>query len=176
MRMGCSPKRAPIVLALMSSFLLASCGPETGAGFAPLAPVPQGAVNGSDAVAGLRVEGELSALINAERARHGLPALQPDARLQRAAQAHAEDMVARGYFSHRSKSGTRPVARVKAAGFEACFVAENLSRGYATPRQSVTGWMQSPGHRDNILSSQARAIGIGVAAGATYVTVFAAPC
>ncbi|WP_417249994.1 CAP domain-containing protein [Celeribacter sp.] len=114
--------------------------------------------------------------INAERAAKGLGALQTNPRLSAAAQAHAEDMAARGYFSHVSKDGSTPKIRAERAGYRACLIAENISRGYPSAQQAVAGWMASKGHRENILRRGVSQIGIGIGAGRTYVTVFADPC
>jgi uncharacterized protein YkwD len=111
-------------------------------------------------------------LLNAERARHGLPNLRDNRRLRRAAQRHAGDMARRHYFAHDTPSGRSVVDRVRAAGYlrgvHAWTVGENLAWGsgrLATPRQIVAMWMHSPGHRANILSRSFREIGIGVSTG-----------
>lgn len=127
--------------------------------------------------------------INAERSRSGLAALRLNKRLSAAAAAHAGDMDARNYFSHDSLGGGSFVDRIRRAGYldgaRSWTVGENLawgSRGRSAPATITQMWMNSPGHRANILSSSFREIGIGVAYGApvagdgapaaTYATSF----
>jgi uncharacterized protein YkwD len=129
-------------------------------------------------------------LLNTQRIDRGLPALRSNGRLARAADAHAEDMVARQYFAHDSLDGRRFSTRIKQAGYlpagSRWFVGENLAWGtgsYATPRAIVRAWMKSSGHRANILERDFKEIGIGIergnprdrsGAGATYATEFGA--
>ena len=129
-------------------------------------------------------------LINKQRARRGLRKLRLNARLSAAARRHTLDMVKRNYFGHTSKSGTDVVDRLTRTGYmrgaRAWTVGENLAWGSgtrSTPREIVASWMQSPGHRANILQRRFREIGIGVVFGApqgsngpaaTYTTTFGA--
>lgn len=126
--------------------------------------------------------------INAERGRFGLSPLRLNRRLSAAAAAHAGDMDARNYFSHDSLDGGSFVDRIRRSGYlsgaRSWTVGENLawgSRGRAAPQRITQSWMNSPGHRANILSSSFREIGIGLAYGApvavggpaaTYATEF----
>jgi uncharacterized protein YkwD len=125
-------------------------------------------------------------LLNNERASRGLSKLRADSKLGRAADGHADDMVAKQYFDHDSKSGASFTTRIKRTGWtrsrRSWTVGENIGWGsgsYATPAAMVQGWMKSSGHRENILARQFRMIGIGVANGAptggngaTYATDF----
>ena len=127
-------------------------------------------------------------LVNAERKARGLQPLRANARLARAALLHARDMVARAYFSHTSASGASFVDRIARSGYmrgaRAWTVGENLAWGSGpsgTPSEIVLAWMDSPGHRANILNGRFREIGsgavLGVPApggmgGATYNTGF----
>jgi uncharacterized protein YkwD len=129
-------------------------------------------------------------LLNVERSARKLAPLRTNARLAQAATLHSRDMVARRYFSHVSLSGETFVVRIKRAGYldgaRAWTLGENLAWGsgsLASPTRIVQGWMQSPGHRANILNGQFREIGIGLAfgvpvdgidSGATYNTGFGA--
>ena len=129
-------------------------------------------------------------LINKQRARRGLRKLRLNARLSSAARRHTLDMVKRNYFSHTSKSGSDVVDRLTSTGYmrgaRAWTVGENLAWGSgtrSTPREIVAAWMQSAGHRANILQRRFREIGIGVVfdspqgssgAAATYTTTFGA--
>jgi stress response protein SCP2 len=105
---------------------------------------------------------------NAERARHGLGLLAADPRLAAAAQGHSEDMVRRAFFAHENPDGAQVWDRAVAAGYPYRKVAENIAAGQPTAADVVRGWMDSPGHRANILDGELTQIGVGRAAGGTY--------
>jgi len=147
-----------------------------------LEPTPQNARD---------VTAAILCLLNAERKARNLPPLRPNGRLAQAASLHSKDMVAQGYFSHVSLSGEDFVVRIKKAGYlrgsRAWTLGENLAWGsgsLASPAGIVKGWMESPGHKANILNNRFREIGIGLAFGvplpdvggdgATYNTGFGA--
>jgi uncharacterized protein YkwD len=111
-------------------------------------------------------------ITNAERAQHGCSALTINARLARAAQRHSADMVARHFFDHTDPDGKGPGERLAAAGYPLAAWGENIAAGQQTPTAAMNSWMNSPGHRANILNCGYRAIGIGVAfrAGVPYWT------
>ena len=100
-------------------------------------------------------------LTNAQRAQHGCPALRVDPLLREAAREHSVDMHRRHYFDHDSPDGRTPWDRIKALGYSVPG-AENIAEGYATAQAVVQGWMNSPGHRANILNCSLKAVGIGV--------------
>ena len=106
-------------------------------------------------------ENQVVELTNVQRAAAGCGPLHLDARLQAAAIAHSVDMRARGYFAHDTPDGVTPWTRMADAGYTAPS-AENIAMGQATPQDVVTAWMNSPGHRANILSCSSEAIGVGV--------------
>ncbi|MEV0675693.1 CAP domain-containing protein [Actinosynnema sp. NPDC050436] len=108
-------------------------------------------------------------LTNGERAANGCPALAVDERLDRAARGHSEDMAAQNYFDHRSKDGRTFADRIKAAGHPSPG-AENIAAGQRTPEEVVKGWMESPGHRANILNCKLTSLGVGMAHGGSYGT------
>ncbi|MFB7084439.1 CAP domain-containing protein [Streptomyces sp. NPDC056296] len=113
----------------------------------------------------VRTTAEVVELTNRERIRAGLPALAVDARLARAAQAHSADMVARDFYSHTDPDGGKPWDRAAAAGATRRTVGENIACGQRSPADVVEGWMNSPGHRANILKPDFTHIGIGLAGG-----------
>ena len=115
---------------------------------------------------------EVVALTNARRAEHRLPPLTVEPRLRAAAQAHNDDMVARGFFAHDSPEGASVADRVRATGYPYAVVAENLAAGQQTPAEVVQGWMDSPGHRANLLHPDVRQIGVGFTAGGSYGTTW----
>lgn len=105
---------------------------------------------------------------NGARAQAGLPALRVDGALTRAAQGHAADMLARNYFDHITPEGLAPWDRIAAVlDGEAPFqtMGENIALGYADAPSTCLGWMNSAGHRANILSPSFTAIGVGWASG-----------
>lgn len=103
---------------------------------------------------------------NRHRAVAGLAALTRDARLDAAAKAKLDDMFARQYFAHESPSGDGPAEVVEAAGYAYIAVGENLALGnFADDRTLVQAWMDSPGHRANILGIGFTQIGIAVGQG-----------
>jgi Cysteine-rich secretory protein family/TerD domain len=112
--------------------------------------------------------GEVVERTNAERARHGLAPLTTDARLAAAAQAHSADMVRRGFFAHENPDGKQVWDRAVAAGYAYRKVAENIAAGQRTAEEVVRGWMESPGHRANILDRDLTQIGVGRAEGGSY--------
>jgi uncharacterized protein YkwD len=112
-----------------------------------------------------RTEAEVVALTNRERAAAGLPPLAADPLLTRAARAHSADMVARDFYSHTAPDGSRPWDRATAAGAARRSIGENIACGQRSPAEVVTGWMNSPGHRANILKPDFTHIGIGFAGG-----------
>jgi uncharacterized protein YkwD len=108
-------------------------------------------------------------LINAERERHGRVALTENAGLQRAAELQSLDMDKRDFFEHRNPDGVQPDARIVRQGYPPILVGENLAWGEldkSAPAKIVALWMTSPGHRDNMLESAYREIGLGFAFGA----------
>jgi uncharacterized protein YkwD len=128
-------------------------------------------------------------LLNHARGRHGLPKLHLSRKLGRAARGHSADMARRGYFSHNSRSGASFLDRIRRAGYlrraRRWYVGENIAWGtghLATPRAIVRAWMDSSGHRANILNRRFRHIGVGITynapvrvasrAAATYTTDF----
>jgi uncharacterized protein YkwD len=116
--------------------------------------------------AGLRrTAADVIALTNAERAGAGLPALSPDPLLTDAAQAHSADMVARAFYSHTSPDGSEPWHRAAAAGSTRRSIGENIACGQRSAAEVVDGWMNSPGHRANILKPGFTHLGVGFAGG-----------
>ncbi|GAA2293590.1 CAP domain-containing protein [Streptomyces atrovirens] len=112
-----------------------------------------------------RTAGEVIDLTNRERARAGLPPLSHDPLLTAAAQAHSADMVARDFYSHTAPDGGEPWDRAAAAGSARRTVGENIACGQRSAAEVVRGWMNSPGHRANILKAGFTHIGVGFAGG-----------
>ncbi|GGQ22617.1 uncharacterized protein YkwD/stress response protein SCP2 [Actinomadura coerulea] len=117
-----------------------------------------------------RFAAEVVSLTNAHRAAHGLRPLADDPRLTAAAQAYSEDMAVRRFYSHTSPEGTQPWDRARAAGSTHLGIGENIACGQRSPAEVVQGWMDSPGHRANILKPDFTHIGVGFQGGGTAGT------
>jgi uncharacterized protein YkwD len=102
------------------------------------------------------------ALVNDARAAAPTPCppLTVDPHLQVAAQAHTDDMAARGYMDHVTPEGQDPAARAQAAGYAGSGVGENIAQGYPDAESVMAGWMASDGHKDNIENCSYTVIGI----------------
>ncbi len=127
-------------------------------------------------------ESQVLTLINQQRnANGGLPALSRDTRLDTAARLHSTDMACNNFFSHTNLLGIPFDVRITNQGYNYWYAGENIAAGYATPADVVTGWMNSSGHRANILNSNFTQIGIGYAYyggssyGSYWTTDFASP-
>lgn len=129
--------------------------PESSADDEASAPeeVPSSA-SGADANAVLE-------LVNVEREAAGCPAVRADEALDDLALAHSADMAARGYFDHTTPDGLSPWDRADAAGVSG-LAAENIARGQPDAASVVAAWMDSPGHRANILNCDHVTHGLGV--------------
>ncbi|MFF8842149.1 CAP domain-containing protein [Streptomyces sp. NPDC015127] len=101
-------------------------------------------------------------LVNAHRERAGCAPLRVDDRVQAAAQAHADDMAARGFYAHKSPEGREGGDRLKAEGYAWSRWAENIHRGPRDPAATVSGWMGSAAHRENIVDCRLKDTGVGV--------------
>ncbi len=109
-------------------------------------------------------------LVNQERANVGAPALTWNGPLAAVAQAHSADMAARNFFAHNNPDGQTPFDRMAAAGITYTAAAENIAAGYADANAVMNGWMNSPGHKTNILNATYTEIGIGVKQGGSFGT------
>lgn len=105
---------------------------------------------------------ELINLTNARRAEAGLPTLTVNPVLSQAAQAKGADMIAKNYWAHTSPDGTTPWIWFKNGSYRYLYAGENLARDFSDSAGVVNAWMNSPTHRENILSNRYREIGIAV--------------
>lgn len=112
-----------------------------------------------------RTRADVVELTNRERGRARLAPLAVDRWLTAAAQAHSADMVARDFYSHTSPEGTQPWDRAAAAGSRRRTIGENIACGQRSAAEVVEGWMNSPGHRANILKPDFTHIGVGFVGG-----------
>lgn len=139
-----------------------------------VAPLPLEDTRGAPAPAAVLPSPAMGPLLTAERAAQGRGPLVESARLSAAAQAHADDMVAQSYFSHTGADGSQFTARARAAGY-GCVMAENIAFGQRSAQEVVAVWMNSAGHRRNILLPDAREFGIG-RAGTMWVLMLGGTC
>lgn len=110
---------------------------------------------------GLAFEQEVLKLTNEFRQKNGLKALVLDQSLEKAADLHSKNMATQDFFSHTGKDNSRPWDRAQKAGYESGFVGENIAAGYRSAKAVVDGWINSPGHRANMLNSNYNEIGLG---------------
>jgi uncharacterized repeat protein (TIGR02543 family) len=115
-------------------------------------------------------ETDILTLVNQERSAQHLHSLSWDTELHDAARGHSVDMAANNYFSHTSQDGRTFSDRIQAAGYQYNTAGENIAAGYSTPEAAMNGWMNSSGHRANILNSSYCDLGVGYAydSGSTY--------
>jgi uncharacterized YkwD family protein len=109
-------------------------------------------------------------LTNQERAKNGLPALKVDLTLSKMAREKSRDMSANGYFSHTSPTYGSPFDMMKKYGISYRYAGENIAMGQRTPEEVVKAWMNSEGHRKNILSPNFNYIGVGYVSQGNYWT------
>ena len=151
-------------------------------------PIYQGSSSGGDTIsnntgnstntgtttntAGLTAdELEVFNLINVQRQNNGLQALKIDSELQRVARIKAQDMVNNNYFSHTSPTYGSPFDMMKSFGIKYNTAGENIA-GNSSNSAAVTAWMNSEGHRKNILTSSFNYTGVGVVNGSKYGKIY----
>ncbi|MGW9302824.1 sigma-70 family RNA polymerase sigma factor [Streptomyces cyaneofuscatus] len=105
--------------------------------------------------------GQVLQIVNTERAKEGCGPVTSNDLLATAAQRHSADMASKDYFSHTSPDGTDPGDRITAAGYRWSTYGENIAKGQRTPADVMQAWMDSPGHRANILNCSFKEMGIG---------------
>ncbi|MBL1097380.1 CAP domain-containing protein [Streptomyces coffeae] len=119
---------------------------------------------------GSSLQDQIVALVNKERAKVGCKPVTVDAKLTKAAQAHSEDMAAHSNMSHTGSDGSSPDDRIERAGYSWSTYGENVAYGYSSPESVMQGWMNSSGHKANILNCDFKEIGVGHAQPGHYWT------
>jgi uncharacterized YkwD family protein/spore coat assembly protein SafA len=109
------------------------------------------------------LESEVVKLVNVERSKQGLQPLKENWQLSRVARYKSADMAAKNYFSHTSPTYGSPFRMMESFGIKYSSAGENIAYGQKTPQQVMTAWMNSPGHRSNIMSPSYSQIGVGYA-------------
>ncbi|MGG6240077.1 CAP domain-containing protein [Nodosilinea sp. AN01ver1] len=135
-------------------------------------PPPEPAAEAAQSAAAAEMETLVYARINEIRQEEGLNPLQPNGPLAQVARQYSQRMAAENFFGHISPAGDGPAQRVSEANFLYAMVGENLFTSTNAPDPAplaVQGWMESPGHRENILRSGFTETGVGVwQRGGTY--------
>jgi uncharacterized YkwD family protein len=109
-------------------------------------------------------------LCNQIRRQNGLPPLSLNWELARVARMKSQDMRDQNYFSHNSPTYGSPFNMMKSFGIHYSYAGENIAAGQRTPQEVVNSWMNSPGHRANILNRNFTQIGVGYCTGGKYGT------
>jgi uncharacterized protein YkwD len=115
-------------------------------------------------------------LTNMFRARHGVAALAWNDQLAAAARLHGADMAARAYFAHNTPEGLTPGDRITNAGYTWRTYGENIDAGYLNGVMAVDGWINSSGHRSNMLGSAFRELGAGWTASSGRYRAYGVQC
>ena len=118
----------------------------------------------------LAFENEVIRLVNDQRAKKGLKALSANWELSRVARYKSQDMADNRYFSHTSPTYGTPFQMIKAFGLTYRTAGENIAYGQRTPQDVVNAWMNSSGHRANILNASYTQIGVGYVSSGHYWT------
>jgi len=124
--------------------------------------------NGS--IENLSFEQQVASLVNEQRAANGLAPLTLSEKLSNVARAKSQDMHDNNYFSHTSPTYGSPFDMLKSFGISYSAAGENIAMGYSTPEAVVNAWMNSAGHRANILSASYTQIGVGYVSDGNYWT------
>lgn len=134
--------------------------------------VSQSLPNQISAVGG--IEGEVIRLVNEIRQKNNLNPLKPNEELMRLSKKNAEAMSSAGYFSHTSPTEGSFEQRMEKSGLSFRRAGENIAKGHTSAQQVVDGWMNSKGHRENILNPEFTDIGVGYASGDYWTQIFMA--
>ncbi len=116
----------------------------------------------------LTIEEEVLKLVNQERAKYGLKPLTSNWELARVARYKSQDMINKNYFDHNSPTYGTPFQMIKNFGITYKTAGENIAAGQTSAQAVVTAWMNSEGHRKNILSSSYTQMGVGYVKGGSY--------
>lgn len=115
-------------------------------------------------------EDQVVELVNAERAKVGCSPVKVNAKLTEAAEAHSKDMAEHSNMSHSGSDGSSPGDRIERAGYSWSTYGENVAYGYGSAKSVMEGWMNSSGHRANILNCDFKEIGVGLSGSDNYWT------
>ncbi|MEU0412348.1 CAP domain-containing protein [Streptomyces griseorubiginosus] len=136
----------------------------------PKVPAVSGTPRAAAASADPGPTDQVLTLVNAERAKAGCSPLTENAKLTKAAQDHSQDMADHQNMSHTGSDGSSMADRLTRVGYAFRTAGENVAYGYSSPESVMDGWMNSPGHKANILNCAFKEIGIGLAQPGFYWT------
>ena len=108
---------------------------------------------------------EILALTNEVRQQYGLPFVQEDLLLNKAAEEKAQDMFKNKYFSHYSPTGVSPWDWIDKSGYDYYYAGENLAMNFLDTEEVIKGWLNSPSHKENLLNKDYKDMGIAVVSG-----------
>ena len=137
---------------------------------APATTAPATKASASPSSTASSAQDEVVDLVNSERAKVGCSPLKVNAKLTEAAQAHSEDMAEHSNMSHTGSDGSSPGDRIEKAGYSWSTYGENVAYGYSSAKSVMEGWMNSSGHKANILNCDFKEIGVGHAKPGDYWT------
>lgn len=109
------------------------------------------------------IETEVVKLVNIQRAKAGLKPMKQNWQLSRVARYKSQDMINKNYFSHQSPTYGSPFNMMESFGLRFSSAGENIAMGQRTPAEVMNSWMNSPGHRANIMNPSYTEIGVGLA-------------
>ena len=161
-------KRKIFSVALSAVIVVSAVLPTTSAAYRPCYNCVQETVVQSGSIT--QIERQAMELVNRIREQNGLKPLTISEDLSVKARVKAQDMKKQGYFSHNSPTYGTPFQMIKNFGISFRSAGENIARGYSTPQAVVNGWMNSSGHRANILNANYTHIGVGFVIGGNYWT------
>lgn len=176
LRLGASTLAGALLLALAALSVGAAPASEGADETLPALPLPDPTARARSILAE-----DVVRLTNAARAKEGLAPLQPNESLMQAAQTYAQVLASGECFAHDCPPVPSQRDRIARAGYGGWKrIGENIAAGDRTAEDTVAGWLESPGHRANILKAEIREIGVGVATGdgqyrIYWVQVFATP-
>ncbi|MGC4976978.1 CAP domain-containing protein [Streptomyces sp. DT199] len=139
-----------------------SSGGGSASGSGGIRPGGTGSDSGSGSQSGGGPEAQVLSLVNKERAAAGCSPVTANDRLTRAADDYSDVMAGSGVMSHTGPDGSTMTTRVEAAGYQWSTLGENIARGQADAASVMKSWMNSPGHRANILNCSFKELGVGV--------------
>ncbi|MFD7503095.1 CAP domain-containing protein [Streptomyces sp. NPDC059850] len=124
----------------------------------------------SPTAAASSAEAQVVELVNDERAKVGCSPVKVNAKLTKAAEAHSKDMAEHSNMSHTGSDGSQPGDRIEDAGYSWSTYGENVAYGYSSAKSVMEGWMNSSGHKANILNCDFKEIGVGLSGSGNYWT------
>jgi uncharacterized protein YkwD len=137
---------------------------------APATTAPATKAAAAPSSAASSAQDEVVDLVNSERAKVGCSPVKVNAKLTKAAQDHSEDMAEHSNMSHTGSDGSQPGDRIERAGYSWSTYGENVAYGYDSAKSVMEGWMNSSGHKANILNCDFKEIGVGLATDGNYWT------